>query len=492
MAAWERLLTPLMGIGPVRRQSIIGFMSTIGMMLAGFLATIYIAHATGPASLGAFFLMITYLPVISLFTDMGTGGAALRLMGSGEQRGAFFSAQIAVRGVLLIVVVLLLVLLRPFFIDLDSSGLFWWLTGALVVSTSVSTVVTGVYSAGKAGILQLADLIGGLARILVQLAAVYLGYSAAGLAGGVVAGLLVTLGFNAKYLETGISRFGWGHIRQIVSMAPWIGATAFTVVLLGATDTILLGYFMDLPAVGLYRTAFQLASLPAFTMLAIRTALYPKIAQWRMAGDVHAIEMALSRAVTFSLLFAVPAITGGWILSDRLLYYLYGSNFVAAAPALVLLLAVQPLIIVSSLATMCLFALDRQKEVFISTLAGLLVLFLTGVVFVPYLGITGAAVACMAANLVAALFAVRTLANEVKFHLEKTSVRNIVIAAAVMGGIIIAFRLFFPVAHLITLMVLVGGGAALYLFLVLRSDPVIREEIRGLSVAFGIQWPRWL
>jgi O-antigen/teichoic acid export membrane protein len=93
--------------------------------------------------------------------------------------------------------------------------------------------------------------------------------------------------------------------------------------------------------VGIYRTAFQLTSVATFATLAFHTVLYPKISNWGAQGQITEIESSLARAWTYSLFLAIPTCIGGWILGEKLLYFLYGASFVAGAPALFFLLFVQ-------------------------------------------------------------------------------------------------------------------------------------------------------
>ena len=102
----------------------------------------------------------------------------------------------------------------------------------------------------------------------------------------------------------------------------------------------LLDYYVPSTDVSVYRIAFQLTSPATFTTVALQTTLYPKISRWHADGALDRVTLSLARAVTYSLLLAVPVAVGGWILGDRLLYFFYGAGFAAGAPALAVLLLV--------------------------------------------------------------------------------------------------------------------------------------------------------
>ena len=174
----------LMDMGPVRRHSLIAFSSSIGVTAIGFFTTIYIAHDAGAAALGGFFLLLAYVGVIGLFTDGGVSGAALQRISEGGSQDEYFSAHATVRVLLLAATLTVLVAARPLFVDLNQSGLFIWLLAALEISTGAGIISTGVYGSGEVGILQIADLANNIVRVIVQVIAVYLGYSAGGAGSG--------------------------------------------------------------------------------------------------------------------------------------------------------------------------------------------------------------------------------------------------------------------------------------------------------------------
>jgi O-antigen/teichoic acid export membrane protein len=99
------------------------------------------------------------------------------------------------------------------------------------------------------------------------------------------------------------------------------------------------------------------------------SVLYPKISNWGAQGQITEIEHSLARAWTYSLFLAIPTCIGGWILGDKLLYYLYGASFISGASALFFLLLVQIVNVFMFLGTMSLTALNQPKKAFLVTVS---------------------------------------------------------------------------------------------------------------------------
>jgi O-antigen/teichoic acid export membrane protein len=481
-----------MNVSQVQRQSVIAFGSTIAMTLIGFLATIYFAHMLGPAPLGAYFLFIAYFSIFNLVGDGGFGGAAVKRISEGNDQDEYFSAFVFIRIVLLALSITALLCAEPYLKDITSSGIFFWLLLALIISVFPNCASSGVYGSGKVGIHQVSGVVELLVRVLLQVTAVYLGYSVAGLVGGFVGGVIAVGAVNFRYLELRLVRFGVFHMKNLSIFSFWIFLTASGSLIFGYTDTILISFFMNATEVGIYRTALQLASVGSFATLAFQTVLYPKISSWAAQGQVTKIENSFARACTYSLFLAIPTCIGGWILGDRLLYYLYGASFTGGTVPLFFLLLVQIVNIFMFLGSMSLNALDHPKDAFYITLIASLVNILLNIAFIPVMGITGAAIATLIAMAVNAIGAYILLSRVISVKIEYVPVKNILCAAGVMGIFLLLTYFLLPLTHVITVLAFVLGGAGIYILVLLKLDREIHDDIRDISVNLGMPWPRWL
>jgi O-antigen/teichoic acid export membrane protein len=472
-----------MAVSPVRRQSLIGLFTTIGSTLLGFLSTVYIAHAAGAEALGSFYLLSAYLGFLLLASDPGLGGAAAQRIAERDEPAAHFSAYIAVRAGLALAVAAGLVAAGPLLVDLGTAGLIPWLVLALLASTFAGIVAIGIWATGQAGIGQTAELVGVGARVAVQIGAVAAGYGAAGLAGGLVAGTVATGIVNRRFLSLRLTRFGVRHLASLAPFALWSFLITLVAVVSANADTVLIGYLLSDREVALYRTPLQLAALAVLSTMPIRASLAPRIAGWTRAGALAEAADALGRAWTFALLLAVPVAVGGVLLSDRLLYFLYGADFTGAAPALALLLVAQLVSVGSLLEGMALSAVNRPRGAFAAAGVGAAALVIGDLALIPAFGITGAAMALLLSTTVATVLAHVLLGRTVAVRLERRPLGAIALGAVLMAGAVLGFRTALPPDSLPLLIVAVALGAAVYLGAVLALDPSIRAELAGLARA---------
>lgn len=481
-----------MNISQVRRQSLIVFGSIIATTLIGFVSTIWFARVLGPAPLGVYSLFLAYYAVLNLLGDGGFGGAAVKRISEGKEQDEYFSAFVVIRIVLLALSITVLLCLEPYLTEVTSSGVFFWLMVALVIAVFHNCTASGVYGLGKIGVHQGSLIVEFIFRVLFQVAFVYFGYNAAGLAGGFVAGMVAGGIVQVWYLQLRLVRFRMSHVRNLTGFSFWIFLTSSGSLIFSYTDTILIGLFMTSTDVGIYRTALQLATVGSFTTLAFQTVLFPKISSWSAQGQIDDIEKALARACTYSLFLAVPTCIGGWILGYYLLYYIYGASFTGGVTPLIVLLLVQVVNIFMFLGTMSLNALDHPKEAFRVTAISAVVNIILNIVFIPLMGITGAAVATLLAIAVNAAGAYILLSKLVTVTIEYGPVKNILCAAGIMGIFLLVFRFFIPSPDMAAVFISVAAGAGIYAMVLLRLDREIRSEIRDVCSNSGIPWPRWL
>jgi len=482
----------IMSINPVQRQSIISLFWKMAFTAIGFVSTMYFAHTVGASILGAYFLFTAYYGIIGIVTDGGFGGAATKRISEGEEPDAFFSAFFILRSLFVTFVVIALIILRGYFVDLNTSGTFVWLLLALIISILHGSVASGVVGCGKMGVHATCEFINNFSRIIIQVIAVFLGFGVAGLAGGFVAGMLIGALLELRFFDLHFMRFGIIHIKSLLSFSFWLFLTNSGMMVFSYADTIIIGYYLDNTEIGVYRVILQFAAIGAFTTSAIRGSLWPKVSRWGKVGDFRLIETSFSRALTYSFLLAVPTLTGGVLLGDRLLYYFYGSEFERGYTILIIFLILQLVNIFNLYSTMYLNALDRAKDSFKVTAIGVTANIALNLLLIPILGIKGAAIATLLTMTLNAIIFWRVLAKIFTLRIEFNSFLNIMKASLIMSIFIFGYRLIVPLSNVWLTLIPVILGGIMYGILVLKFDLKIHDELKKITLQMNLPWPNWL
>jgi len=489
MFGLNNIYSRIMSIGVVQRQSIVSLIWQISLTFIGFLSTIYFAHTVGASVLGGYFLFLAYLSIIGLVTDGGFGGAAIKRISEGDEQDAYFSAFVVLRSLFVTMVIIALVAVRSYFVDLNEAGTFIWLLLALIVSLLYGAVSGGMQGCGKIGIQATGGFINNISRIIVQVIAIFMGYGIAGLAGGFVVGMFVGSVVQLRFFDLRFVRFGWRHIKSLSTFSLWVFLISSGMIVFSTADTVMIGYYLSNADVGVYRIVLQFTSLAAFTTVALRSTLYPKVSRWEKIGDTGLIEESLSRAFTYSLVLAIPMFVGGFLLGDKLLYYFYGAEFGGGYMTMVVLFIVQIVNIFYYLFTTYLTAMGHLKDLFKITVVAVAANIVLNVALIPLIGIVGAAIATLVTMGLNAVLAMWVLSKMLTIRVESDSLLNIIKASVVMGLFVGGYRMLIPLSNVWLALVPVVLGGVIYGVLVLKFDRKIYEELKGIVVQMNVVWP---
>lgn len=485
----RRFLWALMGLSPVRRQSIISFASSVIVTFSGYLATVIFAHTVGPGTLGSYFLFLAWVGVASGLSDGGFSGACAKKISEGRQPGSWFGAYIVIRLVLLAVSVCILLILEPLFVDLSACGLFFPFIIAFITGSLCSIAATAVYGSGHVGVSQTADLVGTLARTCIQVIAVLAGFSVGGLIGGFFVGMMAGVLVNIRFLPVAPQRFGATEVRGLSRYALWAFLGGLTGLASGQLDTVLIGYFLSNESVGFYRTALQFSSMVLFACVAVRTVLFPRISQWHAEKATDAISALVARSFTYSLLLALPACTGGLILGQSLVFFLYGEAFLPAVPALSVLLVAQLVSVFPSILMTTLSAADKPHDAFFVGGAGVVVTAVVCWISIPLIGMIGAGVGVLAGNLTSLVLGVIRAHTILPIHLEISPLIKLLFSTLLMGILLAAMECVLPISSIFILFAFVLTGVCVYGGATLLLEPGIRDEFTGIIRHFGVRIP---
>ena len=482
----------IMSLSAIQRQSTLSLFFTVLITLIGFFSTMLFSHILGKDLMGVYYLFVAYYGIFNMIGDGGFGQAAVKRISEGKEQNEYLTAYACLRGLLIVVSTVILLTLSPLFIDLQEYNIVLCIILTIAAAAFGNTITMGVYGLGHVGVKNVGYGVGELARIIVQIGTVLLGYSVYGLIGGYIAGIIVSGILCIKYFTFRPAKFGFRHIKSLFAYGFWIFLISTGSLAFSYTDTIFIGYFMTNGDVGVYRTAFQFTSAAAFITAAIAPTLTPKISRWSKDNEWEKIVYPVSRGITFGLILAVPVLFGGIFLADKLLHYFYGADFAAGAAACCILFAVQIVSVFTTFLGTALSASDHAKQSFYATATAAVVNIILNCILIPILGINGAAISTLISYSLNAVLIAYFLRRYISIRIEKRPIFHIIISAAVMGIFVFIYTLFVPLDNVILTLIPVAVGSFIYFFLLFKIDRGIRDEIAGMVKTFGIPWPKWL
>jgi len=155
---------------------------------------------------------------------------------------------------------------------------------------------------------------------------------------------------------------------------------------------LMLGWMRGAEEVGLYKVAYQTASLIPFGLMAVNTAIAPTLAQLYAVGERAKLRKVMFTASTVATAFALPLVLlftlrGAWFLSLA-----FGETFATSATALTVLTVGELVNATTGPVGLLLLMSGHESKAVISIAIGVGANVLFSALLIPLWGIKGAAI----------------------------------------------------------------------------------------------------
>jgi len=470
------------------QTSVIIFVSKVFASVIGFCTTIYFARELGAEVLGIYALVLTLVGWLLLISELGIGQATTKRLSEGDEQGAYLAASVVWITGLTVLFSVGIVVFQPVFEGYvgEYSQYTSFPIAAVIVGLLVTMllfkfcyrVLKGerlVYIVGLLNTLQ----VGG--QSLIQLALVLAGAGLLGLfVGYAVGGVLVGI-VGLYFITTRPTLPSKRHFKSLYDYAKfsWLGSLKSRT--FNDVDILLLGVFVQSSLVGVYSVAWSIAKFLELFGGAISETMFPEISHTSAAETDNSVSGLIEDSLAYTGLIAIPGLVGGGVLADRLLR-IYGPEFVKGAAVLALLILATLLHTYLKQLLNGLNGIDRPDLSFRINAVFIVLNASLNVLLIPQFGIEGAAAASVASVGVSLLLAYRVLKRLVPFRTPRAEISRQVVAALLMGGLILGGLELITAAGLLNhnfalVLLLVMGGAGVYFVTLLGISRRFRETV---------------
>ena len=182
--------------------------------------------------------------------------------------------------------------------------------------------------------------------------------------------------------------------RELISLAVPIMFTNSLVLLMGWTDTIMLGVFRTTFEIGIYRVPLKLSVITATTLIAINSILGPKISELWSKKDIDGIKRIVQQSTIIIFSISLPCIILFWVFPKPILG-IFGNDFKAASTVLVILSIGQLFNAIVGPVGSMLIMTGKQVVLQNIVLIGSVINIILNFLLIPPFGINGASTASM-------------------------------------------------------------------------------------------------
>jgi O-antigen/teichoic acid export membrane protein len=310
----------------------------------------------------------------------------------------------------------------------------------------------------------------------------YLVLSGYGLFGAIISLLIVkVIVFAAGVLVVGrevrISKPSFAVVKSYLGFSLPLLPTMLCIWIVNLSDRYVIGYFMNIEAVGIYSVAYNLGSLVALFFAPIASVLLPAITNLYENDKIQELKTHLKYSLKFYLMFAIPSLFGLSILSKSILTTLTTPEFVSGY-LIVSIIALATILFNSSSVSMNVVVLHKRTKLVGAIYAiSASINMAMNIILVPMIGISGAAIATLVTfsiHLVAVSF---ISFRSFPFYIDLKFIIKSVISSGVMGLIILKLS---PV-DTINILISIGIATAVYFGILILLKGFTKEEYMFLK-----------
>jgi O-antigen/teichoic acid export membrane protein len=331
-------------MGQISRHSAVFFAGTLFTAGAGYLFKIYLARVLGAEALGIFALGMTIVGFFGLFNGMGLAQAAVRFVAAysateqWQRLRGFLSGAVGMLAILNVVLAVVMMTFGPWLArDLYHAPAlipYLHLFTVILILGACSSFLGQVLAGYKDIALRtiITNFIGSPLNILFGVVLLSLGFG--------LRGYLLAQMASAVVVSIMLLAAAWKltprPARQASTAVPmerevfWFSAAAFGVSLLefvlGQSDKILLGVFVDVRQVGIYSVAVTLVAFVPVALQSVNQIFSPTIADLYARGE-HALLGRLFQTLTKWILGLTLPLALVMIAFSKPLMRLFGPAF---------------------------------------------------------------------------------------------------------------------------------------------------------------------
>ncbi len=470
-------------IGNISRQSSIFFAGTIFTAAAGYLFKVYLARVLGAEALGIFALGMTIVGLVGVFNALGLPQSAVRFVAMysatrrWKQLAGFLLRGSAILVVLNLVLATLVLVAGPYIAVhfYHTPALVPYLPlFALIMLLGALTTFLGQVLAGYKDVVRrtvvtsfvASPLTIALSVLLIVLGTGLWGYIFAQAASAAV--VLVLLAVLVWKLTPGAARVGLVDLPrlepEVISFSAVVFGVGLLEFLVGQTDKVLIGFFLDPRAVGVYAVAAALVTFIPILLQSVNQIFSPAIADLYARGEQELLGRMFQTLTKWILGLTLPLATVV-IIFARPLMGIFGHDFEFAWPILVVGTLGQLVNCgVGSVGYLLLMSGNQRRLMRVQAVSAALMVLLN-LILIPRWGIVGAAVAAALTNAISNGLNLREVRNALGLSPYNRSYVRLVppwmatfvvvfLLRAGMGGVRppwVAIAVTLPVAYLVFL-----------------------------------------
>lgn len=395
----------------ILKGSSTAFILKIFGMISGYFFIFIISHVYGAHGLGIYSLSLSTLYILGIIGTMGFETAIIRFIGQFSAEGNLYKIVLLYKNMLKLVIpfsclgmIILYLFSNPLAVNIfhhDTLSIAFQIVSLIVPFYVINTLNIELIRGFKN--IALSEYLRNVNTVIfsIFLLLVLNTFAANNYAPIIALSLAVisTFGISSYCVAKKIKSIPKNILPslppfKILKISFPMMVVAFSILIMGSVDTIMIGAFSTIENVGIYNIALRLASITSFALYAINTIAAPKFSELYWSKKNDDLKTTISYSAKLIFWMSVPILIL-FLFFPIFFLSIFGEEFIQGKYALIFLTIGQFVNAASGSVGYFLNMTGRQSVfrniIIIATLTNILLNY----IFIPKYGITGAALATM-------------------------------------------------------------------------------------------------
>jgi polysaccharide transporter, PST family len=447
---------------------------------------IYAARVLGTDGYGVFSYAITLAGFLTLFMDPGINGILMRdaAKAQEEERRKIFTTIFIIKVFLLIIGVSVIIFIAPYFSTLPGAKVLLPIVAIILALDTMREFLFSLIRSMEEMQKEAAIfLLTNLGILVFGFLFLYLATTAKSFTWGYVVGdaigTIVALVVLRAQFKNFSSYFSPELIMPILKSAWPFAISGALGLLFTNTDILIISWMRSASDVGIYSAVIRIIQVFYLIPGIIQFATLPLISRLAKSDNVR-FRTALEQTLGMVFLASIPLALGGIVFGTQIMALIFGTPYAAGGLAFKILAATLLFDFPATVIINALFAYEHQKSLIISSALGGVVNVGLDLLFIPFFGIAGSAVATLIAQIVNNGYLWHAM-KKVNYFTVMARLKKIFVASVAMA----AFALLFMFVGMNVVINIILCTLVYFVVLRLLREPLL-IEIKRIMMPVGV------
>lgn len=449
----------------IAKNTVVLYAARIASSLFSLLLTVCITRMLGDSTFGKYSFAIVFAGLFSILTNLGMNELLIREVAKNKIKANKYLGNILVIRLILIAIVFALIVIVINLMNYPADTMVAvYLFGISTLLASLSAIFRVTFRAfEQMGWEAVSTIIERAATFLLSLLVLLSGLSLIGLAYASLIGSIINLFFTVLIC---VKRFVKPKIeidlhfwKEMVKTAIPFSLSNVFVMLYVRIDTIMLSVMKGDSAVGLYSAAYNLVLAFEPIVFAFMSSVFPVMSRMFISSE-DSLKVVYEKSCKYLLIIGLPICMGGMILSNRIILFLFGENFVGSIIALQILIWNCLLLCLYKPMLYLLCSINKQNQMALIGGMGALINIGLNLILIPRFSYVGAGITTIITEFLITAASWYAISK----YLYRLSIHKIIIKPLI-ASITMSVIVYWLSQNILTnLPLLIISGAILYIF----------------------------